>query len=328
MTVWGSRLPFSLHPLIAEAKRRMRRRRLLSAAIVLVLAGSALGAALTVGRPAPHDGSAFNSSPVKAQLPPLSNLATRMAFCGNRYSTCHSPDGRWSIVYVNRSPGPVSYNYTNGQVSGYDPPRVGCTLNVTHLTTGQREQIHLRVPGCDHGLWPGHTYVVQDPLFGRLLSVDLPSRQVKVLARFGGDVVSPNGRWIAGEAELHHGTRWLIAVLSLPSQTCRVVAEGRSGPHVFGQDVAVDRSPWEFVPYPPRGFKDPVVWRTVVQGGKKISVVSGPGTGFTRNSRNIIVAKWQPTHSLGSADAIHKRLVEFNLSSLGTPCPATVTSRR
>ena len=174
-----------------------------------------------------------------------------MAFCGNRYSTCHSPDGKWSIVYVNRSPGSVSYNYTNGQVSGYDPLRVGCTLIVTQLTTGRREQIHLRAQPCDRGLWLGDTYVVQDESLGgpdRLLSVELPSRQVKVLARFGSDVVSPNGRWIAGEAELHHGARWLIAVLSLPSQTCRVAAEGRSGPHVFGQDVAVDRSPWEFVP--------------------------------------------------------------------------------
>jgi hypothetical protein len=327
MTAWGPRLPFSLDPLIAEAKRRMRRRRLLVAAVVLLLAGGALGAALTLGRPAPHQASAFSSSPAKTQLSPLSNLATRMAFCGNRYSTCHSPDGTWSIVYVNRSAGPVSYNYTNGQVSGFDPPRVGCTLMVTQLAKGRREQIHLKVPGCDHGVWIGHTYVVQDPLYGRLLSVDLPSRQVRVLAHFGSDVVSPNGHWIAGEAELHHGERYLVAVLSLPSRTCRVVAEGRRGLHFYGQDVAVDRSPWEYDRQ--LGFTDPVVWRTVEQGSKRIRVVTGPGTGFTRNSRSVIVGEWQYARRgrLHLPTAIHKRLVEFNLSSLHTPCPASILPR-
>jgi hypothetical protein len=55
-------------------------------------------------------------------MSPLSNLAARMAFCGNTSSGCQSPDGKWSIVYVNRSPGPVSYNYSHGQLSGTRPP--------------------------------------------------------------------------------------------------------------------------------------------------------------------------------------------------------------
>lgn len=42
-------LPFDLNPLIAEAKRRARRRRLLLAVLALVLAGVALGAALSAG---------------------------------------------------------------------------------------------------------------------------------------------------------------------------------------------------------------------------------------------------------------------------------------
>src|ERR1700752_678871 len=139
MTAWGSRLPFSLDPLIAEAKRRMRRRRLLAAADALLLVGGAFGAAFTLGRPSSPQGSALGSFPAHGQ-PPLSNLATRMALCGNRDDTCPSPDGKWSIVFVTRSPGPVSYSYSNGKVTGYNPPRVGCTLMVTHLTTGQKER--------------------------------------------------------------------------------------------------------------------------------------------------------------------------------------------
>jgi hypothetical protein len=94
------------------------------------------------------------------------------------------------------------------------------------------------------------------------------------------------------------------------------------------QDVAVDRSPWEFRPLlTTKPFKDPVVWRKVVEGGTRIQIVSGPGTGFTRDSRSIIVAKWHTrTHPLKKFGAIHKRLLEFDLSSLHTPCPASVAA--
>ena len=311
----------------------MRRRQALIAAAVLLLAGGAIGAALAVS--APPDRSALGPSPAQLRMSPLSNLAERMAFCGNTASGCQSPDGKWSIVYANRSSGPVSYNYSNGQVSGYQPPRVGCTLNVTDLATAGREQIHVREPGCDHGVWLGHTYVFQDPLLGspsRLLSIDPPSRHVKVLAHFSSDVVSPDGRWIAGEAELHQGGPWLVAVVSAEDHTCRVVTQrnslppGRIGDNP--QSVAVDRSPWEYAPiFPPKGYKDPVVWHNVVQGGARIRVVSGPGTGFTRDSRSIILATWQyRTHPLKKIGPIHKRLVKFDLASLHTPCPTTVTS--
>jgi hypothetical protein len=48
MTVCVRRVPFSLDPLIVEAKRRARQRRLLLAVFALVMAGGALGAALAV----------------------------------------------------------------------------------------------------------------------------------------------------------------------------------------------------------------------------------------------------------------------------------------
>ena len=333
MTVWGSPVPLSLDPLIKEARRRMRQRRVLIGAMALLLAGGAIGAGFALS--APPGGSAPSPSPAQLRMSPLSNLAARRAFCGNTASGCRSPDGKWSIVYVNRSPGPVSYSYSNGKVTGYDPPPVGCTLNVTNLTTGRREGIHVKAPACDHGVWLGNTYFFQDPIFGspgRLLSIDPPSRHVKVLAEFSSDVVSPDGRWIAGEAVLPDGGPSLVAVVSTVSHTCRVVAEGRAlPPGRIGfppQGVAVYRSPWDVRPISaPNGQKDPVTWNDVVQGGTKIQVVSGPGTGFTRDSRSIIVATWKfRSHPFRKMGPIHKRLLKFDLSSLHTPCPASVAA--
>jgi hypothetical protein len=200
---------------------------------------------------------------------------------------------------------------------------------VTHLATGQKEQIHLRLPGCDRGLWIGRRYVVQDPALGapsRLMRVDLRNRHVQVLAHFGSDVVSPDERWIAGDVQLPHNGPWpMVAVVSLASHTCRIVAQATAP-----DQVSVDRSPWErgFAPFGSTGPKKPIVWRTVVQGGKRLRVVTGPGTGFTRNSRSIIVAEWQtPSRAHWSQMAIHKRLVKFNLSALHTPCPTGVAPR-
>lgn len=308
-----------------EAKRRMQRRRALIAA-VLLLAGTLVGAALALdGSP---NGSALGPSPAQLRMSPLSSLAARMAFCGNTAGGCTSPDGKWSVVYVNRSPGPVTYSYSNGKVSGYNPPPVGCTLNATNLAAGTREQIHLQAAGCDHGVWLGHTYAFED--LPRVLSVDLPSRHLQLLARFENDVVSPDGRWIAGEAQLPHGGRSLVAVVSLATHACRVVTEGRAlRPSLAGgptQNVAIDESPWQYRPLLPTGrFVDPVVWHDVTQGGTKIQLASGPGTGFTQDSRSIIVAKWQwRLHPLKKFGPIDKRLVRFDLSSLHTPCPAGV----
>lgn len=306
-----------------EAKRRMRRRRALIATALLLLAGTVVGAALALDG-SPH-GSALGPTPAQLRMSPLSSLAARMAFCGNTAGGCTSPDGKWSVVYVNRSAGPVTYSYSNGKVSGYNPPRVGCTLNAINLAAGSREQIHLNASDCDHGIWLGHRYLFQDPVLGspgRLMSIDLPSRRVQVLAQFEDDVVSPDGRWIAGEAQLPHRKLWsMVVVLSLANHTCQVVARTNSP----SRNVSVDTSPWEFVPFPSKGFKDPVAWRDVVQGGTKTQVASGPGTGFTQDGRSIIVAEWQnPPRGHWGLMAVHKRLVQVDLASLHTPCPASV----
>lgn len=299
-------MPLSLDPLIAEAKRRMRRRRLLLAAIVLLLVGSALGAALALSNSTAARGPLL--APASSQLPPLSNLAARAMWCGDAYNAsghggCHSPDGRWSVV--------VGGNGT------------GCILTVTRRGTGRHSRISQPDSwGCVNLLWVGHRFVVQegyDQPKHRVISIDPANRRVTTLARFRAFVVSPNKQWIAGEAELRHdGTPRLIAVRSLTSNTCRVVTEATSA----DQGVSVYRSPWSLAPLDPTAppSPDPVVWRTVVQDGKKIRVVSGPGTGFTRNSRSVIVGKWQNTQT--APYLIHKRLVKFNLASLHTPCPA------
>jgi hypothetical protein len=332
MTTWASRLPFSFDPLIAEAKQRMRRRRLLVVTIVLLLVGSALGAGLTLGGPAPPPGLAFSPTPAQTKLSPLGNLATRRADCGNRYSTCHSSDGRWSIVFINRSPGPVYYSYANGRVSTNANHKVGCTLIVTNLTTGRRKDVHLsRVPACENALFIGQTYFAEDPNrtpgLGRMVGVEPPSSQVKTLANFTTYIVSPDESWIAGEAgALDAGGSRLIAVYSPTSHACRVVARATSP----NQYVSVETSGWEFGPTRPPGlftFKDPVAWHNVVQGDRTIQVATGPGPGFTQDSRSLIVAEWQYRTKEGSqsgSGVIHRRLVKFDLSSLHTPCPESV----
>jgi hypothetical protein len=299
-----------LDPLIAEAKRRMRRRRLATAAVAFLLAGAIFGTAVALNGPSFAHGSAF--TPASSDLPPLSNLAARAMWCGDAYNAsghggCRSPDGKWSIVVDNEG--------------------TGCTLTITRASTGRRERIAQPGSwGCAPDLWVGRRFVVQEGFHEpkhRVVSVDPASRRVTTLARFRAFVVSPDKRWIAGEAELHHGTPGLIAVRSLTSKTCRVVTEATNA----SQGVSVDKSPWSLAPLDPTAppSPDPVVWRTVVQDGKKIRVVAGPGTGFTRNSRSVIVGKWQNIQT--APYLIHKRLLKFDISSLHTACPAGLAPR-
>jgi hypothetical protein len=176
--------------------------------------------------------------------------------------------------------------------------------------------------GCVNGLWIGPRFVVlegYDEHQGRVVSVEPPSRRVTTLGHFNDYVVSPDRHWFAGEVGSPR-TR-LVAVVSLASGTCRVVAQPTSP----NQEVSVDKSPWSIRPFPPTSpptsaYKQLVIWRTVRRGGRKIRVVSGPGTGFTRNSRSLIIARWQQTKT--PPYAIHKRLAKLELSSLHTPCPA------
>jgi len=299
-------LPFSLDPLIAEAKRRMRRRRLATAAVVLLVSGGVVGGGAALRSQSAAPGSAL--TPASSNLPPLSNLAARAFWCGDAgnasgHGGCHSPDGKWSVV-----------------VGGSGK---GCTLTVTRIGTGR----HWRIVqpdswGCVNLLWVGHRFVVQegyDQPKHRVISIDPPSRHVTVLARFRNFVVSPNERWIAGEAAVRRdGTPQLVAVRSLTGNTCRVVTQATS-PH---QGVSVYQSPWSRQPVIPTGkpFQNPVVWRTIRRDGRKIRVATGPGTGFTRDSRSVIVAKWE-NGKRPSYTPTHKRLLKFDLSSLRTPCP-------
>lgn len=303
MTVRVPRLPLSLDPLIAEAKRRARRRRLAIAATSALLAAGVAGAALVLSGPS-HGAARAVPAATRTPLPPLSGLAARANWCGDAYNAsgrggCHSPDGTWAIIVTNEG--------------------TGCTLSVTHVGTGR----HVRIaqPGsCAPDLWIGHRFIVQVDIGGpkaHVVSLE-PPNHVTVLARFKTFVISPDEQWIAGEARARSvfGTR-LVAVMSLATGTCRVAARATTP----NQQVSVDKSPWSMRPaLPTTPYKQIVIWRTVRQGGRKIRVVSGPGTGFTRNSRSVIVAKWQQTKT--PPYAVRKRLVKLGLSSLHTPCPA------
>lgn len=287
----------------------MRRRRLFVAAMLVLSAAVAFGAVDALTGPS---SARPVVTPASSGQPPLSGLAARAEWCGDAYNAsgrggCHSPDGKWAVVVNNEG--------------------TGCTLTVTRVGTNRHERIK-QGGSCVPDLWIGRSFVVQEDIYGshgRVVSLTPPGRTPKLLARFSSFVVSPDRRWIAGEAGSGEpfGARE-VAVMSLATHTCRIAAEATSS----DQNVSVDKSPWSIRPGRPGQlqFRDPVVWRTVVRGGKKVRIVSGPGTGFTRNNRSLIVAKWQKSPT-PPPYAIHKRLVRIKLSSLHTPCPASVAPR-
>jgi hypothetical protein len=304
------RPPLSLDPLIAEAKRRARRRRVLGAVLVLALAAGVVGAVVALSRP-PQPGGPANvaRTATRTPLPPLSGLAARAQLCfsafnAGRWGGCHSPSRKWS-VHVDH--------------------RIHCALNVSRIGTPRRAEV--RVPGsCVPLLWVGKRFLIGEgsgPGISRVASLDPSTRRVRLLARLSYLIVSPDLRWIAGEGDSRlssYGAR-VIAVMSLTSGTCRVVARSASPK----EDISVWKSPWSFpVASYARYSRDPN-WRTVRRAGRKIRVASGPGTGFTRNSRSLIIAKWRPARK--PPYETHKRLLKFDLSSLHTPCPASLAPR-
>jgi hypothetical protein len=70
MTLHVPRLPFSLDPLIAEAKRRARQRRLLVAVLAVLVAGAALGTTLALRPPRGSSGASVRAA-VAPRLPSL-----------------------------------------------------------------------------------------------------------------------------------------------------------------------------------------------------------------------------------------------------------------
>lgn len=294
MTVW-------VDPLIAEAKQRARRRRVTIATVAFLAVGAIVATLAFSGSPA----SRVAPAATRTQLPPLSNLAARAMWCGDAYNAsghggCHSPDGKWSVVVLNHG--------------------TGCMLAITRTSTGRVDRLN-ESGSCVPDLWAADRFLVlvgYSSLHGRVVSIDPASRHQQVLARLEDFIVSPDKRWIAGEPRYSttSGPR-SVAAISLATGSCRLVARTSSP----GQSVSVWKSPWSFrPPLPTTQYKQVVFWRTVRQGGHKIRVVSGPGTGFTRNSRSVIVAKWQ--RSKTPPYAIHKRLVKLDLASLRAPCPA------
>ncbi|PWU22360.1 MAG: hypothetical protein C5B48_10115 [Candidatus Rokuibacteriota bacterium] len=304
------RFPFSLDPLIAEAKRRARRRRTLIALAVVALAAlvtvafvlrAGAGAGARPALAAPSSGS---------QGVTPTGPAARRYLCGDAGNAsgrggCHSPDNRWSII-------------VNGGAKGD-----ACTLTLISTSTGRHEVIHLPGSGgCARALWVGHTFLIQegyDNPGGRVVSLNPPDRSVKVVGRFVDSVVSPNGRWLAGDFPWRlAGWPQHVAVVSLDSGACHLVTQVRAP----DRSVSVDKSPWSFRTGPLPGARPTaqVTWRTILQGHVKVRVASGPAVGFIRDSRGVIVGVWDMAKTKPYLTHMHRR--QFALSTLRTPCPA------
>jgi hypothetical protein len=291
------RRPFSLDPLIAEAKRRMRRRRaLLAVAAVVVLGGGAAGATLAFG-----GGSGVVPGASAASYP---GPAVRLASCSNvlNGAGCRSPDRKWSILMS-----------TNG---------LNCHVSLRHAGTQTFKRAYDSTRGfCDRAVWVEPHLLLFGQGAHRVLSLDAATGKVRPIANFLGFAVSPNEHWIAGEMR-PKGAPPLVAAVSLADHQCRVVtqAHGKSENVVVapggatGGLSAPSTSP----------FRQGVAWRRAPSRHGRLSVAVGPGVGFTRDSKGLIVAvnRWSDRTS-----AYHRKLVQIPLSPARRPCPAAVTAR-
>jgi hypothetical protein len=141
------------------------------------------------------------------------------------------------------------------------------------------------------------------------------------VANFLAFAVSANDRWIAGEMR-PKGAPPLVAAVSRVSHECRVVAQahGSNGDVVVAPGGAAGMlSAPGFSP-----FKQGVDWRREPNRHGRLSVAVGPGVGFTRDSKKLIVAVNRWSNKTG---AYHRKLVQFPLSGHHAPCPAVVTAR-
>jgi hypothetical protein len=118
MTLHVSRLPFSLDPVIREAKRRARQRRALVALGVVVLAGLAVGLAFAFRSP---DGGPSGGLPTASYSQPNANLSVTYPVgwhvTTNNWTSISDPVQRF-VIYSGRLP----------QKMG--PPRAGQELGV------------------------------------------------------------------------------------------------------------------------------------------------------------------------------------------------------
>lgn len=109
MTVHAWRRPFALHPLMAEAKRRMRQRRLLVAALLVALAGGALGGSFAL-----HSTSHFVArQPLGSALAkgPSEESGGRPSWGGDRFDELRfipSAPFKIGIVLTNEASQPVT----------------------------------------------------------------------------------------------------------------------------------------------------------------------------------------------------------------------------
>lgn len=103
------RLPFSLDPLIAEAKRRMRRRRLILALLAVVAIGGATGAAIALGSPNRTGAAPGRSAVPRAASGPGHGLLSTGTIPYPVFETVHGQVVGWAktghdwfAVYVNK----------------------------------------------------------------------------------------------------------------------------------------------------------------------------------------------------------------------------------
>jgi hypothetical protein len=290
------RPPLTLDPLIAEAKRRMRRRRaLLFAVALIVVGGGAAGATLP-----------FGSQPSvvpRASAASYPGPAVRLASCDALIGPgCRSPQHRWAVT--------MSSSGSN------------CKVFLRHAGTRSARRVFASSHGsCGTAVWASPQLLLFEYGPHRVLGLDAATGKVRPVANLLGFVVSANEHWLAGELR-PKGAPPLVAAISLRNRNCHVAIRAHGPNENFL--VASGGGAGRLAPPTISPFAQDVTWIRGRNRHGRISVASGPGVGFTRDSKSLIVAVNRWSDSTG---AYHRKLVQIPLSASQGSCPAVVTAR-
>lgn len=170
------RFQFSLDPLIAEAKRRMRKRRLMVAVLAVAVAGGAAGVAYAlVSSTSVSQGVAVASPGIAAKPCPFYPVQHAL-------QNCHSRGSDWVLSIR------------------YDRYSSVCKLRFSRGNSRRPVWIYRSGGGCLQGqsIWVKPHLLIFPSDYPLVNSLDPSTHNVTLLGQLSDFLVSPNGRWVAG----------------------------------------------------------------------------------------------------------------------------------
>lgn len=260
MEALAARLPFSLHALIAEAKRRARRRRFVASAVLLAVIATATGLTVDLSGGGPpsasqpiHGSRAAASRPAAptschgclpgtpAQQPMLDGAASdAQAIAGPYYTGAVVSDATTSVtVYLAHAPKSILDHLNRAQPGIYtiknDAPRSSSALLKLMNSFSLKLSLKaLKAEGITvSGMWPTQTGYLQVGVTDHVAEA-----QAKLDTKFGRGVIRVVRQGVATEIpRIFHGQRgmnaWrdaLLGVLGIAGMLIAAVVVRRTRP--------------------------------------------------------------------------------------------------